>query len=124
MSDHPDKKDQHEEQEHKPENTSRPPTADLPDEEETTTISLLDLISETSGSGDIDPYDEHTGEIPSPLVVNVPDEDDQTTGYEARRQRSGRRHARGVDGSELDGMTAVESRLADASERPVMAWTG
>lgn len=79
MSDQDERKQSAERQEHAPEPRSREiPPATTPDEEKDSTISLLDLIRETSDSDEPGLSEEDTAEIPTPLLVTPLEEDDPT----------------------------------------------
>jgi hypothetical protein len=79
MSDQDERKHRAEGQEHAPEQQPREmPPATTPEEEKDSTISLLDLMRETTDSEEPGLPEEDTAEIPTPLFVSLPKEDDPT----------------------------------------------
>ena len=79
MSDQDERKHRTEGEEHAPEQQPRKtPPATVPKEEKDSTISLLDLMRETTGSEEPGLPEEDTAEIPTPLFVTPPEEDDPT----------------------------------------------
>ncbi len=79
MSDQDEKRDPPQEQDSTPEQLAPETSPATPaDEKNESTISLLDLIRETKDSDDPGVPEEDTAEIPLPLIVTLPEEDDPT----------------------------------------------
>ncbi len=76
MSDQDEKKQSQQETDHTSE--QKAPETSPAGEKIESTISLLDLIRETKGSDEPGAQEEDTAEIPLPLVVMPPQEDDPT----------------------------------------------
>ena len=88
MSDQDERKHHAEGQESAPEQQPREtPPATTPEEEKDNTISLLDLMRETTGSEEPGLPEEDTAEIPTPLFATPPEEDDPNSCKTVFRER-------------------------------------